>query len=120
TTDKADFEKTFTFTPMLLGVPADSTVAVRGSATDFYPGREAVDTPSYRIHVLGNEQHAEMVRQRLEAVMARLEEVSRLEEKIASATAELKEKTGLSDEELARKAAELKEDQLQNTAAPKD
>lgn len=119
-TAHADFENTFTFTPLLLQVEPDSTIAVRGFATDFFPGREPVETPSYRIHILGNEQHAEMVRQRLEAVMARLEEVARLEEKIAAATAELKDKQGLSDEELARKAAELKEDQLQNAEALKD
>jgi hypothetical protein len=119
-TAHADFENTFTFTPLVLQVEQDSTIAVRGFATDFFPGREQVETPSYRIHILGNEQHAELVRQRLEAVMARLEEVARLEEKIAAATAELKDKQGLSDEELARKAAELKEDQLQNAATLKE
>jgi hypothetical protein len=119
-TAQAEFEGAFTFTPLVLQVEQDSTIAVRGFATDFFPGREPIETPSYRIHVLGNEQHAEMVRQRLEAVMARLEEVSRLEEKIAAATGELKDKPGLSDEELARKAAELKEDQLQNAAALKE
>jgi hypothetical protein len=119
-TAHADFESAFTFTPLVLRVEPDSTIAVRGFATDYFPGREPVETPSYRIHVLGNEQHAEMVRQRLEAVMARLEEVSRLEEKIAAATAELKDKAGLSDEELARKAAELKEDQIQNAEALKE
>lgn len=116
----ADFESSFTFTPLTLRVPQDSTISVRGFATDFFPGREPVETPSYRIHILGNEQHAEMVRQRLESVMARLEEVSRLEEKIAAATAELLEQKGLTDEELARKASELKEDQLQNAAALKE
>jgi hypothetical protein len=119
-TAQADFENTFTFTPLTLQIPTDSTVALRGFATDYFPGRDAIETPSYRIHVLGNEQHAEMVRQRLEAVMARLEEVTRAEEKLAAATAELKEKSGLTDEELARKASELKEDQLQNSEALKD
>jgi hypothetical protein len=52
--------------------------------------------------------------------MARLEEVSRLEEKIAAATAELQDKQGLSDEELARKTADLKEDQLQNAETLKE
>jgi hypothetical protein len=116
----ADFESAFTFTPLTLQVPQDSTIAVRAFATDFFPGREPVETPSYRIHVLGNEQHAEMVRQRLESVMARLEEISRLEEKIAAATAELMEQKGLTDEELARKTSELKDDQLQNAAALKE
>lgn len=118
--DKADFEHAFTFTPLLMQAAADTTIAVRGFATDFLPGRENSETPSYRIHVLGNEQHAEMVRQRLEAVMARLEEVSRLEEKIAAATAELQANEKWSEEEFARKAADLKEDQQQNAAALKE
>jgi hypothetical protein len=119
-TAHTDFENSFTFTPLTLQVPQDSTISVRGFATDLFPGREPVETPSYRIHVLGNEQHAEMVRQRLESVMARLEEISRLEEKIAAATAEMIDKKGLTDQELARKASELKEDQLQNAAALKE
>lgn len=114
------FEQTFTFTPMMLQAAPDTTVAVRGYAIDYFPDREPAETPSYRIHILGNEQHAEMVRQRLESIMARLEEVSRLEEKIAAATAELKANEKISEEELARKAGELKEEQLQNAAALKD
>jgi hypothetical protein len=120
TFDRADFEQTFTFTPLLMAAQADTTIAVRGYAVDYFPGRESTETPSYRIHILGSEQHAEMVRQRLEAVMARLEEVSRLEEKIAAATAELQGNEKLSDEELSRKASELKEEQMQNAAALKD
>lgn len=117
TSDKMDFEQSFSFTPILLGVEPDTTIAVRGFATDLFPGRDPVETPSYRIHVLGAEQHAEMVRQRLEAVMARLEEVSRLEEKIANLTDALKADEKLSEEEAARKAEDIKDEQNQNAAA---
>jgi hypothetical protein len=117
---REEFEQTFTFTPMLLQAQPDTTVAVRGFATDYFPGREPSETPSYRIHVLGTEQHAEMVRQRLESVMARLEEVSRLEEKIAQATAELQANEKMALEDAAKKAADLKDEQLQNAAALKD
>ena len=84
-------EERFYFNPSLLGIPADSSVEVRGYALDFFPGREPVYSPGYRIIVMGTEQHAEMIRQKLESMLVRLEEVTRLEEKIASSLKDLKE-----------------------------
>ena len=95
-------EERFYFNPALLGIPADSAIELRGYAKDFYPGREAVESQSYRLFVLGTEQHAEMVRQKLESMLVRLEEVTRLEEKIASSLQELKE---LGQKELSEEAA---------------
>lgn len=96
------FEHQFRFSPALLKIPADSSVELRAFATDFYPGREPVESPVYRIHVLGKETHAELIRQRLESMLARLEEVTRFEEKITENTRDLKE---LSDEQIATEEA---------------
>jgi hypothetical protein len=107
-------EERFYFNPSLLGIPADSSVEVRGYALDFFPGREPVYSPGYRIIVMGTEQHAEMIRQKLESMLVRLEEVTRLEEKIASSLKDLKE---LTNEELAEaKGTEALEEALEEQA----
>ena len=62
-------------------------------ARDFFPERERVYSSPVRIYVLGNEKHAEWVRQKLDSVFARPEEVSRLEEKIAANTEALQAMT---------------------------
>ncbi|MDX1953876.1 MAG: hypothetical protein SFY81_17030 [Verrucomicrobiota bacterium] len=79
-------EHTFTLTPAILGIPKNSTITVKAFAHDFYPGREPMESGAYRIQVVGQEEHAEMIRQRLESLLVRLEEVTRAEEKIAAQT----------------------------------
>ncbi|MGN6386194.1 MAG: hypothetical protein ACTHMT_08130, partial [Verrucomicrobiota bacterium] len=109
-------EQTFNFSPAVLRIPAESTITMQAFAIDFLPGRERVQGPIYRIHVMGNAQHAEMIRQNLESLLVHLEEVSRLEEKITSDTREMKELQKLDTPEAAKKAAELEQDQERNAA----
>ena len=110
------FEERFYFNPALLGIPADSSVELRTYATDFFPGREPVESHLYRVFVLGTEQHAEMIRQKLESMLVRLEEVTRLEEKIAATLSQLKElsKQDLSDEEASEALDEAADEQARN------
>lgn len=109
-------EHTYNLSPAVLGVPAESTMEIRAFAVDYLPGRERVYSPVYRIHVLGNAQHAEMVRQNLESLLAQLEEVTRLEERIASETREIKDLQKLDASETTKKIEELKDLQEQNAA----
>jgi hypothetical protein len=108
----------FGFSPTLLKIPPDSAVELKLFTRDFFPNRESVESAVYRIHVLGNEKHAEMVRQQLESLQAQLEEVTRLEEKIADGTRELKELSAqeLADEKQNERIGALKEDQARNAA----
>lgn len=110
-------EEVFHFSPTLLGLPPDSIVEVRASASDFYPDRQPSETPAYRIHILGNERHAEWVRQNLESLLTRLEDVTRLEEKVNSATREALNlpPDKLTTPEAAERVRSAKEDQLRNT-----
>jgi hypothetical protein len=114
--DAKYLEHTFNFSPAVLGIPPDSTVEIRAFAVDYLPGRERSESPVYRIHVVGNAEHAEMVRQNLESLLVQLEEVTRLEEKLANDTRELKEMLKLDSPEAARKIAELEQAQQQNAA----
>lgn len=109
-------ERQFKFSPALLKIPAGSLVEVRAYAKDFFPEREPTESPVYRILVVGNEQHAEMVRQKFESLLGRLEEVTRLEEKIVDQTRELKElpKDKLAEDKASDRISNTLEDQTQN------
>ncbi|MCH2381959.1 MAG: hypothetical protein MK290_04515 [Pedosphaera sp.] len=88
-TQETEFETGFHFSPAVLGIGKDTTVELAVWATDHLPGRKPSRTMPYRLHVLGIEDHAEMVRQKLESILENLEEVSRAEEDIAEDTREL-------------------------------
>jgi hypothetical protein len=111
-------EDTFYLSPGLQMIPAESVLELRGFATDYYPDREPSYTGVYRVHVLGNERHAELVRQNLESLLTRLEEVTRLEEKVAATTKQLQDlgKDKLNTDQTAEQIAAAKEDQAQNAA----
>lgn len=113
-TDTKYIEHTVNFSPAVLGLASESTIEIRAFAVDYMPGRERSESPVYRIHVMGNAQHAEMVRQNLESLLVQLEEVTRLEEKIASDTREMKDLQKLDTPEAAKKISELEQTQQEN------
>jgi hypothetical protein len=83
--------KTFLWSPQLFRIPADSTVELQGYARDYFPDRERIRTGLYHIRVLSPQEHAEMVREQLEAIMAQIEEVTRLQEKIVANLGDVKQ-----------------------------
>jgi hypothetical protein len=109
-------EKVFLWSPALFRIPADSTVELQAYARDFYPDRERSLTPIYRIHVLSQEEHAELVREQLEAVMAQVEEVTRLQEKIVAGLGEVKDAEKMPEAQKSAQLGQTKEDQLENAA----
>ena len=116
TTDTKYLEHTFNFSPAVLGLPPETTIEIRAFAIDYLPGRERSESPAYRIHVLGNAQHAEMIRQNLESLLVQLEEITRLEDRIASDTREMKDLQKLDTPEATKKISELEQAQQQNSA----
>lgn len=113
------YEHTFSFSPAVMGISADTSIEIRSFAVDYFPGRERSESPAYRIHVLGNAQHAEMIRQNLESLLVHLEEITRLEERIASDTQEMKELGKLDTPQAGKKIEELQKSQEQNSEALK-
>ena len=107
-------EKVFLWSPRVFGIPADSTVELTGYARDYFPDRERSRTATYHVRVLSPEEHAEMLRLQLEAVMAQAEEVTRLQEKIVAALEEVKDTQKMSDAQKSAHLGQSKEDQLQN------
>jgi hypothetical protein len=109
-------EKEFMWSPSVFGIPADSTVEMEGFAQDFYPDRERSRTQVYRIRVLSPEEHAELLRQQLEAVLAQVEEVSRVQEKIVSRLGEVKGADKMAPAQKSSRLGQSKDDQTQNAA----
>lgn len=105
----------FAISPAAFHIPAGTSIELRGLATDDLPGRRAVQSQVHRIHVLSSDRHAEMIRQRMESMLAHLEEVARAEEKIAEDARALTEmspeKQG--SKETGEKIAGLEEQQRQ-------
>ncbi len=109
-------EKVFLWSPRVFGIPADSTVELAGYARDYFPNRERARTAIYHVRVLSPEEHAEMLRLQLEAVMGQAEEVTRLQEKIVAALGEVKEAEKMAEAQKSARLGQSKEEQLQNAA----
>ena len=108
-------EDNFLWSPALYHIPADSTVQLQGFAQDYFPKRERSRTAPYLIRVLSLESHAEMLRQSLEALMAQIEDITRLQEKIVSDTRDVKESsTNLPGAQASARLTQSQDEQLQN------
>ena len=109
-------EKSFLWSPALYGIPADTIVELQAFARDYFPNRERATTPVYRIQVLSQEEHAELVREQLETVMSQVEEVTRRQENIVAGLGEVKDADKMPDAQKSAKLAQAKEDQMENAA----
>ena len=109
-------EKVFLWSPRAFRIPADSTVELQGYARDFFPERERSRTVPYRIRVLSPDEHAELVREQLEDVMARIEDVTRLQEKIAANLRDVKDNEKLPESQKSARIGESKNEQLENSS----
>lgn len=114
-TAQRQFAESFVFSPSVLNIPADTTVEIHAQATDYYPQRVPAESTRYRVHVIGQVKHAEMVRQQFEQMFAKMEEVTRKQEALANATRDLKNQSEekLNTETAAAKAGEQAQQQEQ-------
>jgi hypothetical protein len=109
-------EKVFLWSPREFRIPPDSTVELQGYARDFFPERERSRTEGHHIRVLSPEEHAELVRQQLEDVMARIEDVTRLQEKIAANLLDVKDNQKLPESQKSARIGAGKNDQMENSS----
>ncbi len=107
-------ERIFRWSPAIYRIPEDSSVEIAAFANDYFPERVRTESTVHRIHVLGKEKHAELVRQKLESLLARVEEVARLEEKVMANTSELAENQKLTDAEKGERIGKVNEEQERN------
>jgi hypothetical protein len=109
-------QKVFLWSPRSFHIPADSTVELQGYARDYFPERERARTSVYHIRILSREEHAELVREQLDAIMARIEEVTCLQEKVASNLHDTQDNPKLSDTQKNARIGQSKSDQLENSS----
>jgi len=114
--DRTKAERVFRWSPSILRIAPGSVVELEGFARDYLPHRARARTQPHRIRVLSAEEHAELVRQQLEATLAQLEDVTRLQEKIAANAEDVHAATNMPDAQKSARMAEAKDDQLQNAA----
>jgi len=112
----------YDFSPVLLDIPPDSTILVRGLAIDYYPGREPTSSLIYRIHVLSRESHARLIHDQLEKLMEQLEELTRRQEGILQAgkTVRGKSPDQLASPDSTQKLGEQSGEQSQTAAQLKE
>ncbi len=112
----------YDFSPDLLQIPADTTVLVRGLAVDYYPDRQPVSSPIYRIHVLSREAHARLIHDQFEKLMEQFEELTRRQEAILQSGKAVRSQAPqkLAGDESAQKLAEQSNDQQQTAAQLRD
>jgi hypothetical protein len=108
--------KVFLWSPRNFSIPVDTTVELQGYARDYLPNRERSRTAPYHIRILSPEEHAELIRGQLEDVMAEIEEVTRLQEKIVSNLHDVKENEKLPDSQKSERIGQSKNDQLENSS----
>lgn len=104
---------TYRFAPSLLHLPADSVVTLRATAADYLPGRQPAQSAIYKIFIVSEEEHAQVVQQQFEKIAAEIEELTRREEALEEATRETKESSAdkLAAEETAKKVGEQANEQ---------
>jgi hypothetical protein len=77
------------FSPGAAGIAPGTAVELVATATDFLPGRVASESAPLQLYVIGEAEHAELIRQALESIFIRLEDVARDEESLVEKAAEL-------------------------------
>jgi len=75
----------FDFSPALLHIAPDTNVAFCATVTDRFPNRPASLSEVHQIYVLSKEAHARLIQEKLEKLMAQLEELTRRQEALRDA-----------------------------------
>lgn len=96
---KENFELSFPFDPGLFSFEDGDEVTFVASAIDDYPGREPTLSTPLKYRIIGPEIHAEMIRSRMNSVIAEVSEIARDQEGIQFETLSTQEKTGKSAEQ---------------------
>jgi len=78
-------EGTYAFSPALMDIPPDTVVDLQARTRDYFPGRPPSVSSAFKIYVLSYEEHARLIQQELERLMAELEDITRRQEALREA-----------------------------------
>ncbi|MFA6290307.1 MAG: hypothetical protein WC637_00925 [Victivallales bacterium] len=73
--DKTKLESEFMFCPRQMNIPEQTIVTLQSTANDYFPNRQTALSRQYKIYVLSQQEHASLIQQGLESIMAKLEDV---------------------------------------------
>jgi len=90
----------FPFDPSLFKLRDGDVVEFTAHAVDRLPQREPTISRTVRFFVVGPEKHAEIIRGKMEAIMARTSEIAREQESLLMETIALEEEVEASDESI--------------------
>jgi tetratricopeptide (TPR) repeat protein len=90
----------FPFDPRLFTLQDGDVAEFTAFVSDRLPGREATPSRTVRFFIVGPERHAEIIRERMEAIMARTSEIAREQENLLMETIELEEAVEASEESI--------------------
>ena len=89
--DKRELTNTFSFSPIAFNIPEESMVTLAAYASDYMPGRKPAMSAVYRIYVLSRARHADLIKNRMEALQGLVEDLAREEEQLLQDNVELSE-----------------------------
>lgn len=73
--DKTKVESEFMFSPSQMNIPEQTIVTLQSMAKDYFPKRPATLSRQYKIYVLSQQEHALLIQQELESIMAKIEDL---------------------------------------------
>ncbi len=101
----------FTFSPVTMQIPEDTSVRLCAYSTDYLPGRKPSASSIHRIFILSSAQHEKLLRQSLDDIQAKIEELARAEEELINRNQGLKpDKAGDMDPETLEEELRKSED----------
>ena len=96
--EEKNFELSLPFDPSLFSLEDGDVVTLIASAVDYFPLRQPTLSKPLKLQIIGPEKHAEMIRNRIDGVIAEIAEIARNQEAVQFET--------LSAEENVRKSTE--------------
>ena len=78
--DKTKLDSEFMFCPRQMNIPEQTIVTLQSTANDYFPNRPTVLSRQYKIYVLSQQEHATLIQQELESIMAKIEDLAWREE----------------------------------------
>lgn len=117
--DRREMRTRIRFSPLVQGVVPGQVAELRATAVDWFPQRPPAFSEPLYVEVVDPEVHAELVRQILESLLIRLEEITREEQDIAESTRQNLESLELPEQQTLE-ATEIRKSADEQRAASED
>lgn len=83
--DTRNLSGKFAFSPVMLNIPEETVTRIVATATDYKPNRPASRSVEYYVYVLSYSHHAQIIREKLERLKSRLDDLALTEEELMAA-----------------------------------